>query len=93
MECKKCGFPLDDGVLVCPRCGSEVQLVSDYQVFGDFLDQHLGKSKKKKQEPEVLLDGPEEIYRFSRMRRAEQKKQKKRSHCLRGITAQYSVSE
>lgn len=78
MECKKCGFPLDDGVLVCPRCGSEVQLVSDYQVFGDFLDQHLGKSKKKKQEPEALLDGPEEIYRVSRMRRAEQKKQKKR---------------
>lgn len=80
MECKKCGFPLDDGVLVCPRCGAEVQLVSDYQVFGDFLDQHLGKKDKKKKDPEPAghLDGPEEIYRVSRMRRAEQKKQKKR---------------
>ncbi len=80
MECKKCGFPLDDGVLVCPRCGTEVQLVSDYQVFGDFLDQHLGKksNKKKDQEPVSRLDGPEEIYRVSRMRRAEQKRQKKR---------------
>lgn len=80
MECKKCGYPLDDGVLICPRCGTEVQLVSDYQVFGDFLDQHSGKKDKKKkyQEPTGQLDGPEEIYRVSRLRRAEQKKQKKR---------------
>ena len=80
MECKKCGYPLDEGVMICPRCGTEVQLVSDYQVFGDFLDQHLGKSgkKRKKQESDTPLDGPEEIYRVSRMRRAEQKKQKKR---------------
>ena len=80
MECKNCGFPLDDGVLVCPRCGTEVQLVSDYQVFGDFLDQHLGKNDKKRKNPDPVtqLNGPEEIYRVSRMRRAEQKKQKKR---------------
>lgn len=80
MECKNCGFPLDDGVLVCPRCGTEVQLVSDYQVFGDFLDQHLGKNDKKRKNPDPVMqhNGPEEIYRVSRMRRAEQKKQKKR---------------
>ena len=80
MECKNCGFPLDDGVLVCPRCGTEVQLVSDYQVFGDFLDQHLGKNDKKRKNPDPVTqhNGPEEIYRVSRMRRAEQKKQKKR---------------
>ena len=80
MECKNCGFPLDDGVLVCPRCGTEVQLVSDYQVFGDFLDQHLGKNDKKRKNPDPVTqhNGPDEIYRVSRMIRAEQKKQKKR---------------
>ena len=35
MKCKKCGADLQDGVIYCPHCGKEVQIVPDYNEFDE----------------------------------------------------------
>ncbi len=35
MKCKKCGADLQDGVIYCPHCGNEVQIVPDYNEFDE----------------------------------------------------------
>lgn len=37
MKCTKCGTILADGVLLCPNCGCEVQIVPDYNPLDDVL--------------------------------------------------------
>lgn len=37
MKCTKCGTILADGVLICPNCGCEVQIVPDYNPLDDVL--------------------------------------------------------
>ncbi len=34
MKCQNCGSPIPDGKLFCPKCGSEVRLVDDYDPIG-----------------------------------------------------------
>lgn len=84
MICKKCGYEMDDKTLICPVCGNEVQLVSDYQVFGDFINQTQADEKKSVsgKKDSKLAEDPEAIYRESRRIRAEKKKKKKRKRIL-----------
>lgn len=37
MKCAKCGRLLADGVLICPNCGYEIQIVPDYNPLDDVL--------------------------------------------------------
>lgn len=49
MKCKKCGAGLPDGYLYCPSCGSEVQLVPDYNlldedILSDIIQREAGRA-------------------------------------------------
>ena len=37
MKCMRCGAEFSDDLLVCPRCGLEIQIVPDYNPLDDVL--------------------------------------------------------
>ena len=37
MRCRSCGSDIPEGMLICPDCGTEVQIVPDYNPLDDVL--------------------------------------------------------
>jgi hypothetical protein len=52
LKCRKCGADIPDGDLFCPACGTEVQLVPDYNSVEYLLSQRKQKEQLKEAEHE-----------------------------------------
>ena len=41
MKCMNCGADIPEGMLICPDCGTEVQIVPDYNLFEEDVLTHI----------------------------------------------------
>lgn len=47
MKCKYCGAELKNGSIYCPKCGKDIQLVSDIALEDEYLSDFLERKSKK----------------------------------------------
>ncbi len=62
MKCEKCGANIPQGYVYCSVCGSEVQLVPDYNfldedLLGSIVQGELKEDEESKQEVETVISG------------------------------------
>ena len=83
MKCNKCGTELPAGAIYCPKCGAEIQMVSDQSVLEDELlqflmdDEALQEKPKKDADKESAQAGKEEKEKAKKAaKKAEAKKKK-----------------
>ena len=54
MKCSKCGFDIPDGDLFCPKCGAEIRIVPDYNLFEeDILSSMIADEEDKSDKKNV----------------------------------------
>lgn len=86
MKCSNCGRELEVGLVYCPKCGHEVQIVSDHGILEDeLLEVLLDKEKKEeqlKQEIEKREQEKKERIRRKKAEEARRKKKKKKKRIL-----------
>lgn len=79
MKCSNCGRELEVGLVYCPKCGREVQIVSDHGILEDeLLEVLLDKEKKEEQLKKEREKREQEKKERIRRKKAEEAKRKKK---------------
>lgn len=79
MICSRCGNEIEEGKLFCPVCGQEVQLVPDFDTFGEqYYRKQQEERKRENLEREYLPEDNDEDYEFEERRSQERSSVKKK---------------
>ncbi len=87
MICPRCGSSIPEGMLVCPDCGHEIQMVPDYNPMDDVLAREIEDQGARRRSAYAARQKAQaareaELARKRRARQAEKKKRKKQRRTL-----------
>ena len=82
MICPRCGSSIPEGMLVCPDCGHEIQMVPDYNPMDDVLAREIEDQGARRRSAYAARQKAQaareaELARKRRARQAEKKKRRK----------------
>ena len=87
MICPRCGSSIPEGMLVCPDCGHEIQMVPDYNPMDDVLAREIEDQGARRRSAYAARQKAQaareaELARKRRARQAEKKKRRKQRRTL-----------